>query len=182
MDPQKSRTVLVRPVSGKRAVVSYDSGDQDGTFVPTGEASDLPMWWGSIALSMVVPNPEIEEVKSARRVEVDETIKTIEAAAADASVPEAQRSVLKAELASGKAKKHAKRLAVENHPLPDEDTVLVCLRLSVLSDEAMATAIRVLREAGFPIVLGPEAPKAEVPKVEAPATPKAKVPAPEIVP
>ncbi len=143
---------LACPVSGKTATLPY-SDDEEGKFTPYegDDDIDLPKGWGRMVIDIVAPNPEISEVLAVRAKEVRTAMKQLKAASDDEKLPEEERKALKAELESGDVLKKVEAEAARRLPLPDEETVVLRLAFPVLSDEAMGTAIKVLREAGFPI-------------------------------
>ena len=148
----KSTTNYVCPVSGKSVRVPY-SGDEEGSFgIYDGEDEvDLPLGWGRFVLDVVVANPEVAEVKRARKTELKEAMDSLKATAEDEAVPEAQRRTIQSEMDSGVALRQAIAMIEDRYPLPEEDTVLLRLQYPVLSDEAIGTLLKTLRDAGFQI-------------------------------
>ena len=152
----ESQIRLVCPFSSKRHTLAYVEGGE-GVFVPyePDDEVELPLGWGRMVIDQVVVNPEIKEVKTIRREEVKAGMAALKVAIKDESFPADHRKKVKAELDNGKALKETRRLARETYPLPDDETILVRMQFPVLSEEGIAEALKVLREAGFPIeVLG----------------------------
>jgi hypothetical protein len=142
----KSFTQLVCPVSAAKAKVPLAVAPS-GVFLPLEDDEDgvagLPVGWGGLVVTRVVGNPDYDLTAQARAAalvqEMDNARKALEAA------PEDERA--KVDLQQVEAAVKAQIEA--NMPMP-EATMRVQARFDVLSPEALETALKLLRDAGFP--------------------------------
>lgn len=146
----KSTIQLVCPVSGARAKPVPYADSEEGTFLPHVEDAppDLPVGWGRLVIDVVVRNPEIKTVLTARAQEMARAMETLEQAANDGSATAPQ---VREHIDSGAATKAAEEAINAELPLPEDRKVYLRLQYPVLSDEAVGAAIKALRDAGFPI-------------------------------
>lgn len=146
----KSYVQYVCPVSGKRERIPVDDVE-DGAFVSVDddetEAVELPLGWGRITVERLVPNPEVELTRAARREALREYTAEVEAQAQDPNNPQAAQ--IRAELAKGSAAQQIQEIVETRHPMPERDTILVRATFNALSDEAIEAALEALKGAGF---------------------------------
>lgn len=150
-----STITFVCPITKKRERAPWPEGEADGVFLPVDEEDGdnpvLPMGWGRLTIEQVVHNPEVDQIRTARRVAVEQMTAAVEAQAKGDSD---QAASIRAEIESGEASQQIQAAVEDQFPMPESDRLTLRATYSAISDEAIAEILGALKQVGVEFRVG----------------------------